>query len=56
VFVKEVFPHRSVGLRSSDAGQTADVIAQLLDGGVAIGEEVLLEEVTQLQEKKDTRE
>ena len=48
VFIKEVFSHRSVCLRRSDAGQTANVIAQLLDGVMAVWEEVLLEEVTQL--------
>lgn len=51
VFIKEVFSHRSVCLRCSDAGQTASVIAQLLDGIVAVSEEVLLEEVTQLQKE-----
>lgn len=51
MFIKEVFSHSTVCLGRSDAGQTADVIAQLLDGVVAVDEEVLLEEVTQLQEK-----
>lgn len=36
-------------LRCSEAGQAADVIAELLDGVVAVGEEVLLEEVTQVR-------
>lgn len=51
VFVKQVFSHRAVCLRSSDAAQTANVVAQLLDGFMAVGEEVLLQEVTQLQKK-----
>lgn len=52
MFIKEVFSHRSVCLRRSDAGQTANVIAQLFDGVMAVWEEVLLEEVTQLQRSK----
>lgn len=53
VLVKEVFSHSTGRLRRSDAGQTANVVAQLLDGVMAVNEEVLLEEVTQLQEKLD---
>lgn len=51
MLVEEVLPHGTVGFGRSDAGQAADVVAQLLDGVVAVGEEVLLEEVTQLREK-----
>lgn len=53
VLVKEVFSHSTGRLRRSDAGETANVVAQLLDGVMAVDEEVLLEEVTQLQEKLD---
>lgn len=49
MFIKEVFSHRAVCLRRSDAGQTANVIAQLLDGVMAVDQKVLLEEVAQLQ-------
>lgn len=55
MFIKEVFSHRTVRLSRSDAGQAANVITQLLDGVVAVGEEVLLEEVTQLQKKEDRK-
>ncbi len=51
MFIKEVFSHSSVCLRRSDASQTANVIAQLLDGVMAVNEEVLLEEITQLQKE-----
>lgn len=53
VLVKEVFSHSTGRLGRSDAGETANVVAQLLDGVMAVDEEVLLEEVTQLQEKLD---
>lgn len=53
VLVKEVFSHSTGRFRRSDAGETANVVAQLLDGVMAVDEEVLLEEVTQLQEKLD---
>lgn len=49
MFIKEVFSHSTVCLRRGDAGQTANVIAQLLDGVVAVGKEMLLEEVTQVR-------
>lgn len=56
MLVEEVLSHGTVGFGRSDAGQAADVVAQLLDGVVAVGEEVLLEEVTQLREKNRERE
>ena len=49
MLIKEVFSHRAMCLRCSDAGQTANIVAQLLDGVMAVSEEVLLEEVTHLQ-------
>lgn len=52
MFIKEVFSHGAVGLGRSQAAQAADVVAQLFDGVVAVNEEVLLEEVTQLQTTK----
>ena len=55
MFIKEVFSHRTVCLRRSDAGQTANVIAQLLDGVMAVVQEVLLKEVTQLQKSRDVK-
>lgn len=53
MLVEEVFSHRTGCLGCGDAGQAAGVIAQLLDDFVAVGEEVLLEEVTQLEENGD---
>lgn len=53
MLVKEVFSHSTGRLRRSDAGETANVVAKLLDGVMAVDEEVLLEEVAQLQEKLD---
>lgn len=37
--------------RWSKAGQTANVVAQLFDGIVAVDEKFLLQEVTQLEKK-----
>lgn len=56
MLVEEVLSHGTVGFGRSDAGQAADIVAQLLDGVVTVGEEVLLEEVTQLREKNGERE
>ena len=41
-----------MGLRSSEATKTADVVAELLDGVMAVDEEMLLKEVTQLQKRE----
>jgi len=48
VFVKQVLSHSAVGLGGGEAGQAAHVVSQLLDGVVAVSEEVSLEEVTQM--------
>ncbi|XP_056153507.1 receptor-type tyrosine-protein phosphatase H-like [Lampris incognitus] len=53
VFVEQVFSHGTVALRGGETGQTAPVVTQLLDGVMAVSEEVLLKEVTQLKKKKD---
>lgn len=50
--VEQVFPHRHVCPRLRQAGQTADVVTQFLDGVVAVDKKVLLEEVTQLKRQK----
>lgn len=46
VFIKEVFSHMAMCLSLSDAGQTWNVVAQLFDGVMAVGEEVWLKKVT----------
>lgn len=56
MLVEEVLSHGTVGFGRSDTGQAADEVAQLLDGVVAVGEEVLLEEITQLREKNGETE
>lgn len=48
VLVEEVLSQGAVGFGRGDASQAAHVVAQLLDGVVAVGEEVLLQEVAQL--------
>lgn len=48
MLVKEVFSHGAVAFRRRHAFQAAHVVAQLLDGVVAVVEEVLLEEVAKL--------
>lgn len=53
VLVKEVLSHGAMGFGRSDAGQAADIVAQLLDSVVAVGEEVLLQEVAQLEEQNE---
>lgn len=53
MLVEEVLPHGAMGFGRGDAGQAADVVAQLLDSVVAVGEEVLLQEVAQLEEHND---
>jgi len=49
VFIEQVFSHGALSLRSSETGQAAHVVTQLLDGIMAVDEEVLLEEIAQLQ-------
>lgn len=53
MLVKEVLSHGSMGLRRSDASQAAHVVAHLFDSVVAVGEEVLLQEVAQLEKQMD---
>lgn len=53
VFIKEVFSHGTMCLRRGETGQTAVVVSELLDGVVAVDEEVLLEEVTELQKRTE---
>lgn len=55
MFIKEVFSHSGVRLGHTDPGQAADVVAQLLNGVMAVSEEVLLQEVTQLQNEEDKK-
>lgn len=53
MLVEEVLSHGAVGFGRGDASQAAHVVAQLLDSVVAVGEEVLLQEVAQLEEQTD---
>lgn len=55
MFIKEVFSHSAVRLGHTDPSQAADVVAQLLNGVMAVSEEVLLQEVTQLQNEEDKK-
>uniref|UniRef100_A0A0E9XC82 Uncharacterized protein n=1 Tax=Anguilla anguilla TaxID=7936 RepID=A0A0E9XC82_ANGAN len=48
MLVKQVLPHGPLGCRSQ-AGQTAHIIAELLDDIMAVRQEVLLQEVTQMR-------
>lgn len=47
VLVEEVLSHGAISF--SDPGQAADIVAQLLDSVVAVGEKVLLQKVAQLE-------
>lgn len=51
MFIKEVFSHWSVRLGRTDATEAADIVTQLLNRVMAVDEEVLLKEVTQLHNK-----
>lgn len=51
MLVEEVLSHGSMGLGRSNASQAAHIVAHLLDSVMAVGEEVLLQEVAQLEGK-----
>lgn len=53
MLVEEVLSQGGMGFGRCDASQTAHIVAQLLDSIVAVGEEVLLQEVAQLEEQTD---
>lgn len=49
VLIEQVFSHIAVWLAGCEAGQAANVVTQLLDGVVAVCQEVALQVVTQLE-------
>lgn len=55
MLVEEVFSHATMTLGRSDASQAAHIVAHLFDGVMAVGEEVLLQEVTQLEGQRDRK-
>lgn len=55
VFVKQVFAHVPIGLAGGEARQAAQIVAQFLDGIVAVGQKLALQEVAQLERKVITR-
>lgn len=52
MLIEQVLSQSAGGLWRGDAGQTACVVAQLLDDVMALDEEVLLQEVAELRKRR----